>query len=163
MQGSTSPSKNGLAPGWPIRNSQKTAWLPDPNRASRRVTADSTASSARSTPVARKRRNVKRVDNQTGATSRPTPDGRVFVRRALRAGPSSLRRDSLPGKQPLIRSRIACQRIAGSDSSSQATASTPSVCAVTLRSLLSPSCSYSKSYITSFAKSGLHCFTNSRC
>jgi hypothetical protein len=55
-----------------------------------------------------------------------------------RPAPNASRRcPAIAAGEAAVRSRIACQRIAGPDSSSQATVSTPSECAVTLRSLLS--------------------------
>ena len=60
MHGSTSPSKNGFLPNSSSHRKP----------ASRRATAESTAGSARSTPVARRKIIVKRVGNQSGASAR---------------------------------------------------------------------------------------------
>ena len=121
MHGSTSPSKNDL--DGMSRNSSS-HWKP----ASRRATALSTAGSVRSTPVARSRSIVKRVGSHTGAPARCHEPSDPWRARISAPTPSRGTRErsaaTAAGEAP-VRSRIACQLIAGSESSSQSMGSTP--------------------------------------
>src|SRR5690348_3444880 len=121
MHGSTSPSKKGLPPSAAGRKSQQ-VWLFQRKAVSSRATADSTAASAGSIPVARNRRNVKRVDNQSGAPGRrqePSDSWQARMRAARPSRETRARSAVIVEVEASMTSRITCQLIAGSESSSQ--------------------------------------------
>jgi hypothetical protein len=112
MHGSTSPSKNGFAPNDSSHGSP----------ASRRATADATAGSCRSTPVARRSCIMKSVGNQSGSSARCHAPSDPWQARISAPIPCVRHARALGGNRrggASVRSRIACQRMAGSESSSQ--------------------------------------------
>ena len=112
MHGSTSPSKNGFAPNDSSHRKP----------ASRRAIADMTAGSLPSTPAARRSCIMKSVGNQSGSSARchaPSAPWQARTSAPIPACGTRARSAAIVAADASVRSRIACQRMAGSESSSQ--------------------------------------------
>ena len=116
-----------LPPVSSARNSQRPPWLFHRKPASRCAAADFTAGLAGSMPVVRNNCIVKSVVFQTGASSRRHEPSGCWRPRISAPSPScgTRSRSRLSASAwAAVRSRIACQRIAESESSSQSRAPT---------------------------------------
>jgi hypothetical protein len=104
MHGSTSPSKNGFAPNSAQRSSQKPVRLSRRKPASRCTTANSTAASARSMPVAHNREQREEGRQPDGGLGPPPRAVRSLAGENFPAEPYArdvgAPRRSLPGTHP---------------------------------------------------------------